>query len=181
MGWDSQPPLLWHEGAVAASGSHIILDTQRGLGVVVVFNINNALGADHLYTIAPSVFRILVDLPVDAPPTGGEYRNLALLLGGLLVGALIWIAWSWSLLRRWQRQPARRPRGWRAALWLGVPILIELGLAVYLLSLLSPSLGVALLYQPDLTLLALVIAGLLVVWGGVRTFSGARLVGRGAA
>jgi hypothetical protein len=146
-----------------------------------LFNVNNALGAEHLYTIAPSIYRILTDLPVDPPPTGGEYRSLAALLGALLAGTLIWVVVSWWLLRRWQREPARRPTGWRAALWLGLPLVIQLGLAVYLLSWLSPSLGFALLYQPDLTLLALVIASLLVVWGVVRTLAGARLVGQRAA
>jgi CubicO group peptidase (beta-lactamase class C family) len=172
MGWNVSPSVLLHDGAVATSGSQIVLDTQRKLGIVVVFNINNAMGVSHLYHVAPTILSLLLERPVIPGPTDSEYGTLLSLLGVLLVGEIVWLAWSWSRLRLWQRQPARHPRRWRAALWLIVPAIIELGLALYLWSLFKPSLGVALLYQPDLTLLALIICGLLVVWGALRTFAG---------
>jgi hypothetical protein len=185
MGWNvgrfDNQTFLFHEGSVAASASHIILSTQLRLGVVVLFNINNAMGASHLYAVAPNILNLLLELPTVVPPVDSEYRTLAALLGILLVGELVWLAWSWSRLSLWQRQLARRPRGLRAALWLIVPAIIELGLALYLWGLLKPSLGVALLFQPDLTLLALLITGLLVIWGTLRTVSGARLVRQAAA
>jgi hypothetical protein len=136
------------------------------------------MGVSHLYHVAPTILSLLLERPVIPGPSDNTYITLLSLLGALLVGEIIWLAWSWSRLRLWRRQPDRRPHGLRAALWRGVPLLIELALAVYLWSLFKPSLGVALLYQPDLTVLALVICGLLVGWGSLRTFSSTRRVRR---
>jgi hypothetical protein len=143
-----------------------------------VFNINNAMGVSHLYHVAPTILSLLLERPVLPGTSDNEYVTLASLLGTLLIGEVIWLAWSGSRLRLWRRQPVTRPHGLRAALWLGLPLFIELALALYLWSLLKPSLGVALLYQPDLTVLALVICGLLVGWGSLRTFSSLKVVGR---
>jgi CubicO group peptidase (beta-lactamase class C family) len=178
MGWNVHQSVLLHDGAVAASGSQIVMDTQHKLGIVVVFNINNAMGVSHLYHAAPTILSLLLERPVIPGPSDNDYVTLASLLGALLAGEIIWLAWSWSRLSLWRRQPGPRPRGWRAALWLGLPLFIELSLALYLWNLLKPSLGVALLYQPDLTLLALLISGLLIGWGAVRTVVGAGLVRR---
>jgi hypothetical protein len=60
-----------------------------------------------------------------------------------------------------------------------VPAVIELALAAYLWSLLSRSVGVVLLYQPDLTMLTLSICSLLLVRGSLRSIGGAALL-RGA-
>src|SRR5687767_10326380 len=98
MGWTVYQPVLLHDGAMVASGSQLVMDTQHKLGIVVVFNINNAMGVSHLYHVAPTILSLLLERPVMPGPSDNEFVTLASLLGTLLAGEIIWLAWSWSRL-----------------------------------------------------------------------------------
>ena len=176
MGWVEEKGILSHNGSVPEHGSQILIDTRRQLGVVILFNINNAIGADHLYILAPNVLNVLTDSFIMPTPSKSGYQTYLVLLPVLLSAEIAWLVWSFTRLKRWQKQPAVRPHGIRALVHLAIPVLCEFGLAIYLWMLLTESVWNALLYQPDLTLLILVISGLLMIWGSIRTLVGARLV-----
>ncbi len=176
MGWAGSGPLQWHDGSVADYGSQIFIDRQRHLGIAVLFNINNAVGASRLYRLAPDIWRLLIGLQPDPAPPETQYWTLAIMLIAILVAAVIWLRVSWRMLARWRKEPASRPRGLRRGALLGLPLLVELALAVYLWRQLTAGLLNGLLYQPDLTILLLADVALLVGWGAVRTILGARLL-----
>ncbi len=114
MGWEdtqlSGVPVVRHNGDVGNFEAHMILAPERGWGVVVLMN-----GSDHLRLDAPAAIAngVMTRLLGVEPPPEPFNQAMAIFFAVVAVGALqvLGIVRSVVLVRRWRRQPERRPRG----------------------------------------------------------------------
>jgi hypothetical protein len=130
MGWVdtelSGVPIVRHNGDTGNFHANMILAPGSGWGVVVLMNGSNHLELDGMNQIANGVMARL--LGVEPPPEPFEQAKV-LLFVFLAVAALqvVGIVRSGVLLRRWRRQPERRPRGvLRIGLHVVVPVVANL-------------------------------------------------------
>ncbi len=179
MGWGvSTAGILEHSGAVPDYGSGIILDPRNKLGVVVLYNINNALGAEPISLMHVNVLNLLTGSIMAEPPSNHTYGSVLAVLLILLLAAVAWIFISRAWMNRWKTKPERRPKGPGILPALVIPPVIELGIIAAISSqITSLSYGLRNLYlhQPDLTSLFLLLAILVVVNSSIRTITGIRL------
>jgi CubicO group peptidase (beta-lactamase class C family) len=181
MGWQtSYFGVLHHSGAVPDYGSEILLYPRKNLGIAVLFNINNAIGAEPVYILPWNVLNLLIGSRLAETPTRSTYLSYLAAILVMLAAAVPWIFASRAWVRRWKKQPEKRPAGSRAAISLGIPVILEVVLAVAIFRLfMSTSYGLrnALLHQPDLTILLLIWMALVLANSFVRTLAAARLLG----
>jgi hypothetical protein len=93
-----------------------------------------------------------------------------------LVLAVVWIGmalWSLRWIRLWQRDPARRPHGWRRIAAILVPALLDLTMLYFIFLWLpgyveTPVRDVV-VRAPDLGISILIVVGLALGWGVTRT------------
>jgi hypothetical protein len=133
MGWEDWEnsglggvQLVRHNGDVGNFEAHMILAPESGWGVVVLMNGSNHLRLAGMAVIANGVMARL--LGVEPPPEPFN-QAMAIFFAVLAVVALqvLGIVRTVMLVRRWRRQPERRPRGvLRVALRVVVPIVANL-------------------------------------------------------
>jgi CubicO group peptidase (beta-lactamase class C family) len=174
MGWFAdtigQTKLVWHSGTLPDFGAYMALLPEQKKGVVLLFN------ACHHWMN-----------PVTAEFGGGAAALLAgqqpvrlgfvgvipwALRGQVLIPALqiASIVATLRLLRRWRRDPGRRPSGGRAwGLHLLLPLIPQLLAALTLKPLLGKRRGYLMLYMPDYSWIALVCGSVGLLWSFVRT------------
>jgi hypothetical protein len=178
MGWFVGPtngiPTVFHGGSTANFHANLVLVPAEGWGVVVLMNGENGLQGAEIASIADGVTSLLV---AKQPPdvTNASNVRATLLMYALIVLGLqtLGLLRSLVLLRRWRREPDRRPRGLvRVALrtiptfllgmlWLvAVPLLVPLLLGNGLLDLL--------IFAPDLGYTLALSLGLALGWGLLR-------------
>ncbi|MBI5034294.1 MAG: beta-lactamase family protein [Chloroflexi bacterium] len=172
MGWALRNGLLSHNGSVPEFGSQILIDPQRHLGVVVLFNVNNDMASEKLYALAPNIHRLMNGGESISPPPDSAFIINLFLLIGLLVVEVIWIITSVRQLRVWWGNASRRPSAVRSALFFGVSVIVEWILVAVLWSQVNVPFANAWLFQPDLMLLALILGFLLIAWSIGRTMLG---------
>ena len=178
MGWfvgdTNGVPTISHSGDTAGFHSDMILVPEHKWGVVVLANGNNSLNSDRIDGIAPGVMSLLMGK--QPPSTSSGFSGGQTLLMWILItlaAQLLGIVRSVFLLRRWRREPARRPRGrLRVALRI-VPFFVTNMLWALLLILgLTFLSGGSLLdipvFTPDLGYSALASAGVAIIWGVLR-------------
>jgi hypothetical protein len=162
-----------HSGDTANFYSHMVLAPEEGWGVVLLMNGNNGLNSARIDGITPGVMSLLVGKQPPPVPVGDSGQTL--IMGVLIVLAiqLLGIGRSVVLLRRWHREPARRPLGWlRVTLRIFPFLTTNLLWALLVLAGLSLLSGGSLLdfpvFTPDLGYSALLSAGIGIVWGLLR-------------
>jgi hypothetical protein len=110
--------------------------------------------------------------------------RIVLMLAVLQLGL---IGWSLRTLRRWSREPVRRPRGRLALLWqvllpLGFHLLLALLFLVGLPTLFNLPLSLLMESMPDLGALAVGSGGIAIAWAVVKTILTLRIMqARGAS
>jgi hypothetical protein len=179
MGWvENANGVLEHGGSTSDFGSGIILDPKRKLGIVVLYNIGNAVGAQHLGILNWNVLNLLTGSILAEPPSNEGYWFVLAGLLVLLFLALAWTVGSKGWLNYWKKYPNKKPKGLRLILILSVPLAFELGIpAVLYYQVTSRTYGFRniLLHQPDITVLFLVFAVLVILNSAYRTITAIRL------
>lgn len=182
MGWVVSDGWISHNGGVPDYGSGLYMDPANGYGVVVLFNANTSYFYTPSYVIAPSILRLLTGQEPYAPVPDAWYRGVLIQLGSLFVLQTAWFAGSLLSLKRWRREPGRRPRKMAGILLRVVlPLLLELGMAAFLFSNVSANgrtVVTSFIYQPDVVSLTLLMLLWILVWGLARTGMQARLLRR---
>jgi CubicO group peptidase (beta-lactamase class C family) len=134
--FDGQPWVL-KGGDLADFKAQMVLVPGGQWGVVTLINTNNSLGSflgDLRIPFIPiGVTKILLGNPSPLGPASNVPSILLGILVLILVLQLIWIVWSWFVLRRWRAEPARRPRSRWSIFW-RVFFLPILNIAVALLA-----------------------------------------------
>lgn len=175
MGWAFYDGLLSHNGAIPEFGSQMLIDPQRRLGVVVLFNVNNLMASGQLYALVFNVYRLAIGQAPSSPPANTAFIFTLLGVAVLVVLEIVWIAFSMRRLHAWKSTPTQLTRK-RLAWFFVLPLLIEFAVILTLWVQLSrPTLANAWYFQPDLTLLAIILAACIIGWGLARTILGTRL------
>ncbi|MCL4248000.1 MAG: beta-lactamase family protein [Anaerolineae bacterium] len=140
MGWVADAPYadsgVDHSGSHSAFHSHMAVSPESGWGIVILVN------ADHLLLLTQpielmtwGVIRALEGQPLPESP----YITRVLFVSTFVIAALqlAFLVWGVFRLRRWSRDPARRPHGVRqVTLRIVLPILLNLLVAyVFLIGL----------------------------------------------
>jgi CubicO group peptidase (beta-lactamase class C family) len=178
MGWfvgkTNGVPTISHSGDMAGFHSDMVLVPQQKLGIVVLTNGNNGLDNARIDAIAPGVMSLLAEEQLPPPHagiSGGQSILMCVLI--VLVVQLLGIARSVVLLRRWRRDPVRRPHGWLRVTLRIVPFFVaSLLWAVLVIAGLTHLSGGPLLdllvFSPDLGYSAFSSAGIAILWGFLR-------------
>ena len=176
MGWMADNfGVLSHTGAVADYGSYILIDPKSGIGVAVLFNINNAIGAAHLYTVGNNIWALLTGNSLVVTPAEDQYTKMGIGLVALLIVSIAWFAWSLRIiLHSWRRYQNSPISSWKV-IFLILPLAAEGLISFFLWQQFTTGLLNALLFQPDFSILILIISFLLVGWGVIRSILVARL------
>ena len=176
MGWMADNfGVLSHTGAVADYGSYILIDPKSGIGVAVLFNINNAIGAAHLYTVGNNIWALLTGNSLVVTPAEDQYTKMGIGLVALLIVSIAWFAWSLRIiLHSWRRYQNSPISSWKL-IFLILPLAAEGLISFFLWQQFTTGLLNALLFQPDFSILILIISFLLVGWGVIRSILVARL------
>ncbi len=169
MGWVVNNGVLSHNGSVGDFGSYLLVDRANQVGVAVLFNINNAIGASHIYIVGDNVAALLTGGSLAPTPGETGYILMAVGLLALLAGAMIWITWSYRRLRTESKAINQGPLSRRTALLFGLALVAEVAIAIILWQQMTTGLFNAWVYQPDFTLFIVADSVLLVGWGIVRS------------
>ena len=152
---------------------------EAGFGVVVLMNRNDEAAPSRFYQIHTGIASILVGRAAPAlinyDDLLGLYGKQLLLVAALLMAVGVW--WALRRVRRWRRDPASAPRGWRGVVrHLVMPLALDLGLTVLAWWIVLGRAGLSvgdyptILHQvPDVGLAIGLIAVLGLGWGLVRT------------
>ena len=180
MGWVVENGIISHNGGMPDYGSGLYFNPVTHYGVVVAFNANTGYFYTPSYVIAPSVLNMLNGGEPYQPVPDAWYGIMLPILVITLSIQAIWLVSSALVVKRWMKREDRRPKNKVGILaWLVLPLLLELALAVYILSTLQANgrtVFVDLVYQPDITWLAVVSMCLAVGWGVIRTIMSLRLL-----
>jgi CubicO group peptidase (beta-lactamase class C family) len=169
------PALVEHDGWTAGFRTQIMLMPGENLGIVTLMNSDDysrvsgyghmGTGIAHLlFGVPAGTMRIFEDLLV---------QNLRPVLLGIIAFLGFGVVWSIFNLRRWQREPAARPRGfWWVLRAVVLPLLIDIGLAYGLIVALPAANDVsvmdALRATPEFVALFIPLL-ILLMWGVLRT------------
>jgi hypothetical protein len=179
MGWEVRPmndlSVVRHGGTSANYYADVVLDPAEGWGVVLLLNVNSLnLYGGRLQALTGGIMSLLYGQTPPVLPAMHHpllYPTLIIILSitGLL---LVWMVRMTLAWRRWQRQPAQRPHGWRRVGAVGLPLLLALGWALLLLigipQLFYP-LSVLCINVPDFGYTVLVSGALALGWSVVWT------------
>lgn len=174
MGWcvdqTGATRLLWHGGTLPHFGAFMALLPEQKKGIVLLFN-----ACHHWMNPVYAEFggRAAALLAGERPASIPVVRLILWTLRALPLVPVLQVAGvaaTLARLRRWNREPERRPRGagaWRRHLLLPLVVNLQLGLG-----LLQPMLGkrrrYLQLYMPDFALLAAVSGAFALLWGLLR-------------
>jgi CubicO group peptidase (beta-lactamase class C family) len=116
MGWfvgtTNDIPTVSHGGSTANFHANLVLVPQEKWGVVLLMNSENGLDGEPIAMIADGITSLLIGKQPQDSGAGSDARS-TLLLYTLIVLAvqLLGLIRSGLLIRRWQREPVRRPHG----------------------------------------------------------------------
>jgi hypothetical protein len=185
------PVMLEHGGSHSTYATGMVLLPDEGYGVVVLMNRNDEAAPSRFTQVHTGIALILAGQDAPAPTNYddllGTYGRQLLGVTALLMIVGVW--WAFRQLRRWRRDPASAPRGWRGTLrHLVLPLALDIGLTgvAWWLVLDRSHLGLAdypaiVHLAPDAGLAIGLIALFGIGWGLVRTAMTVRLLRRAAA
>ncbi|GAB4537758.1 MAG: serine hydrolase [Anaerolineae bacterium] len=174
MGWFvdevDQTKLVWHSGTTPNFGAYMALLPEQKKGVVLLFNANHHWMTPVLSDFGGGVAALLAgDQPAPVPFIGMIPWALR---GLLLIPALqiIGIVATLRLLRRWRLNPERRPGdGRKWGLYILLPLIPNLLIALTLIPMLGKTRGYLMLYMPDYSWIAIICGGFAGIWAFLRT------------
>jgi CubicO group peptidase (beta-lactamase class C family) len=163
-----------HAGDGVNFHANVVLVPERGLGLVLLENAENAYNASQMDGIARGVTSLLLgDQPAAVEP-GGLYLIVFQVVVVLATIQVLGMLWSLRQIRRWRAQPEERPRGRRGLVrHVGLPLVLNLAHGVVFLfgltALFESSLTFLCLYVPDLGYTLIISGTLALVWAIART------------
>jgi CubicO group peptidase (beta-lactamase class C family) len=174
MGWFideiSGTKLAWHSGTNPDFAAFMALLPEQKKGVVLLFNADHHWMNPVLSDFGGGVAALLAgDQPEPIPLVG---LIPWILRGLLLIPALqiVGVVATLRLLRRWRWDPECRPTGGRKwGLYILLPLILDLLVALTLLPMLGKTRGYLMLYMPDYSWVAMVCGSFALVWGFLRT------------
>jgi CubicO group peptidase (beta-lactamase class C family) len=174
MGWFvseiGQTKLVWHSGALPDFAAYMALLPEQKKGVVLLFNADHHWMVPVLAEFGAGVAALLAGEQHAPVPFVGMIPWA--LRGQLLIPALqiTGVVATLRRLRRWRRDPERRPSGERQwALHILLPLIPNLLVALTLRPMLSKRRGYLMLYMPDYAWIARVCGSFALVWSLLRT------------
>ena len=174
MGWfveeTSQGTRLNHKGTVPNFFSYMALLPEQNRGMVLLVNGNQTLIDFSLDAVGAGAASLLAGVQPEPVPWGiVPWSIRAFLIIPVL--QILGVFLTLRGVRRWRREPNRRPGPVRTAIFhILIPILLNLIVVILALTLLfSFPLGFLLLYIPDLAWLFLICGGFALVWIFMRT------------
>jgi hypothetical protein len=162
-------PVVAHPGDLPTYHADIQLLPEEQMGIVLLTNANNRLTGERMRALIDGVTSLVLGRQPAPVESGGSVLVLIFqIVVGLALVQLGVIAWSMRTIRRWAREPMRRPQGVVAVIWhVLVPLLFHLLLAlIFLVGLPLALLGES---MPDLGTVAIVSGVIGLGWGIVRT------------
>ena len=151
---------IWHDGDVSNFHSHLLLLPDQHLGLVVLMNVG---GSRNSTAPTAALWTALSRLTMMVP----------------LLIAILWAAWSYRSLRRWQHRGEPHPYGLSRFWRLYVPLAVDL-CAVGVIWILVPAtvhtpMAAIALFAPDAFAVVVTITGLTAGCAIARTFFALRL------
>jgi CubicO group peptidase (beta-lactamase class C family) len=174
MGWfvdeSGQTKLVWHSGTTPDFGAFLALLPEQKKGVVMLFNANHHWFTPVLSDFGAGAAALLAgDQPNPIPFVGvipWMLRGLLLIPALQIVGVVATL----RLLGRWRLDPERRPNGGRKwGLYILLPLIPNLLIALTLIPMLGKTRGYLMLYMPDYAWIAIVCGGFAGIWAFLRT------------
>jgi CubicO group peptidase (beta-lactamase class C family) len=177
MGWfvgdANGVPTVQHGGDPASFHADLVLVPESKWGVVVLTNGQNGMNNARIDGIAAGVTSLL--LGKEPPVVASNSARPTVLMWVMIVLAvqILGIVWSAILLRRWHRNPSRRPRGWfRMAIRIVPSFLANLLWVLLAIFVVPFPAGAPLLalpmFVPDLGYPLLLSVGIALGWGLLR-------------
>ena len=174
MGWFvdkiGQTKLVWHSGTNPDFAAYMALLPEQKKGVVLLFNADHHWMNPVLSDFGGGVAALLAgDQPAPVPFVG---MIPWILRGQLLIPALLIVdvVVTLRLLRRWRLDPERRPSGGRKwGVYILLPLIPNLLVALTLISLLGKTRGYLMLYMPDYSWIAIICGSFAGIWAFLRT------------
>ncbi len=173
MGWISQGTgearIVSHSGIVPDFGAFMALVPEQKKGMVMLFNANHAMMKMTYDEVGMGAAQRLAEVP----PSPLRFGAAPWAMRGLLLIPLVQIVGvvgTLLLLRRWRRDPKRRPS--RGCLWaqhILLPLIPNLLVAFTLIPMLSKLRGFLRLFMPDFSWIALVCGSFAGLWSILRT------------
>ncbi len=168
-------PVVAHPGDLPTYHADIQLLPEDQVGIVLLMNANNRLTSERMRAMVDGVTSLLLGRQPAPVETGTSVLMLVFqIVVGLALVQLGVMGWSLRTIRRWAREPMRRPQGVVAVLWhvlvpLGFHLLLALLFLVGLPLLLNLPLALLVESTPDLGTAALVSGVIAAGWAIVRT------------
>jgi CubicO group peptidase (beta-lactamase class C family) len=185
------PVMLEHGGSHSTYATGIVLLPEAGYGVVVLMNRNDEAALSRFFQVHTGIAGILAgrDAPalVNYDDVIGLYGKQLLLLTALVMAIGVW--WALRQVRRWRRDPASAPNGWRGIVrHLVLPLTLDIGLTVVAWWLVLDRAGLPIVdypvivhLAPDVGLAIGLIALFGLIWGLIRTGLTLRVLRRSTA
>ncbi len=174
MGWfvdeSARTKLIWHSGTTPNFGAFMALLPEQKKGVVLLLNANH-----HWFTPVLSDFGGgVATLLAGEQPEPIAFVGLIpwMLRAQLLIPLfqIVGVVATLRLLRRWCQYPDRRPSGGRKwGLYILLPLLFNLLVALTLIPMLGQTRGYLMLYMPDYARIALICGSFAGIWAFLRT------------
>jgi CubicO group peptidase (beta-lactamase class C family) len=174
MGWfieeTGQTRIVWHPGTVPDFFGYMAILPDRKKGVVLLVNANHFIMNGALTELGKGVGTLLVDeepVPIPSGAIPWALRSLPLIPALQIVG----VAATLRRLRRWQQDPNSHPLGTRKwERYILLPLIPDLLVSLPLLGMLwTGTLGVFLVFMPDVSWIALVCGSFALAWMVLRT------------
>jgi CubicO group peptidase (beta-lactamase class C family) len=170
------PVVVSHEGSWANFRTIAIMVPQGKIGVVLLMNSDDPAVESAFAQVGWDVVSIYSgNEPSNYPPREDFIRQHALpIFIGLIILLLASCVWFIRKLRSLRQQPRADKSGWRKLLgYVVIPIAIDILLAWFLLAIELPQARITvwglLRNAPDLGLLVILVLGLTLGWGAIRT------------
>jgi hypothetical protein len=116
MGWfvgeSNGVPTVSHGGDPASFHADLVMVPEGKWGVVVLTNGQNGMNNARIDGIAAGVTSLLLGKEPPAIASNSARPTVLMWVMIVLAVQILGIVWSARLLRRWYRNPARRPRSW---------------------------------------------------------------------
>jgi CubicO group peptidase (beta-lactamase class C family) len=179
LGWWTKTrtgmPVVAHPGDLPTYHADMQLLPEEQIGIVLLMNANDRLTGERMRAMINGVTSLMLGRQPASVETGGGVAVLIFrIVLGLAVLQLGLIGWSLRTLRRWSREPVRRPHGrlrllLHALLPLGFHLLLALLFLVGLPTLFNLPLSLLMESTPDLGALAVGSGGIAIVWAVIKT------------
>ena len=181
MGWGVFPydkiyTAISHEGGGPYFHSYVLLVPEKKFGIVLLINMDDPTKESILsylgWIIAEIYFGKEPSYPQASEPFFFQYSRIIYAVVVILLIAGIF--WSVFHLRRWHGQSDKyNHRLKKFLIYVLIPLIVDISLAIYILTILLPqhdaTIRTALVFAPDLSIMAILILTLTIVWGTVRT------------